>query len=122
MSLFARIRARLNENEDFRELKSITPRHFLNGQIFTLKMIQRQYLLMGLLVLLSIVHIDNRYASEKEITRINQLNKQIQDARYQNLTLSAELEEICRRSNIERLIREKGMNLRTGINPPVVIE
>ncbi len=122
MSIFSNIKNRLNESEDFRELKSVTPRHFLNGQIFTLKIVQRQYLLIGLLVLLSIIHIDNRFASEKQITRINELNKMIQDARYENLTISAELEEICRRSNIERLIRERGMNLRTGINPPVVIE
>jgi hypothetical protein len=122
MGFFSNIVTRIKNSEDLAELRSSTLRDILNGNVLTRRFIRRQYLLLGLLVVIAIFYNDNRYSSEKQISRISELKKQIQDAKYESLTISAELVETTRRSSIERLLKEKGVPLTTGTNPPIVIE
>lgn len=122
MGFFRNIAEKIKSSEDVSEIRSSTLRDILNGNVLTRRFIRRQYLLLGLLVLITIFYNDNRYSSEKQITRISELKKKIQDAKYESLTISAELVEITRRSSIEKLLHEKGLPLKTGVNPPIVIE
>lgn len=117
-----RLIEKIKQSEDYKELSSSSVRDILNGNFLTRKFFRRQYLLIGLLVVLSIVYINNRYESEKMITRISSLKKDIQDAKYESLNISAELMEISRQSNIRELLKSKGMKLKPGNEPPVVIE
>jgi len=112
---------KIRQSEDLSDLRSSSVRDILNGNILTKKFIRRQYLLIILMVVLSIVYIDNRYSSEKQITNITELKRKIQDAKYESLTISAELMEISRQSNIFLLLESKGVQLRPGDTPPIVI-
>lgn len=122
MAAFKRLIEKVRQSEDFSDIKSSSVRDILNGNILTKKFIRKQYMLLVLLVLLSIFYIDNRYASEKQISRITTLKKNIQDAKYESLTISAELMEISRQSNIYRLMQSKGMKLKPGETPPIVVD
>lgn len=122
MSFFKNISERIRQSEDLSDLRSSSVRDILNGNILTKKFIRRQYLLIILLVVLSIGYIDNRYASEKQIANMVMLKKNIQDAKYESLTISAELMEISRQSNLLLLMESKGMQLKPGSTPPIVIE
>jgi len=122
MGFFRKLSDSIKNNEDWAELRSSTLRDILNGNVLTRRFIRRQYLLMGLLVVIAIFYNDNRYSSEIQITRISELKKKIQDAKYESLLISAELVELTRRSSIEQLLKEKGMQLSTGTHPPIVIE
>jgi hypothetical protein len=122
MVFFRNIADRIKNSEDLSEIRSSTLRDILNGNVLTRRFLRRQYLLLALLVLITIFYNDNRYSSEKQIKNISELKKKIQDARYESLTISAELVEITRRSSIENLLLEKGVPLKTGINPPIVIQ
>lgn len=113
---------KIRQSEDFSDLRSSSVRDILNGNILTKKFIRKQYLLIILMVVLSIVYIDNRYSSEKQITDITELKRKIQDAKYESLTISAELMEISRQSNILLLLQSKGIQLRPGDTPPIVID
>jgi cell division protein FtsL len=113
---------KIRQSEDLSDLRSSSVRDILNGNILTKKFIRRQYLLIILMVVLSIVYIDNRYSSEKQITGITELKRKIQDAKYESLTISAELMEISRQSNIVLLLQSKGIDLRPGDTPPIVID
>ena len=113
---------KIRQSEDLSDLRSSSVRDILNGNILTKKFIRRQYLLIILMVVLSIVYIDNRYSSEKQITRITELKRKIQDAKYESLTISAELMEISRQSNILLMLESKGIDLRPGDTPPIVID
>jgi cell division protein FtsL len=113
---------KIRQSEDLSDLRSSSVRDILNGNILTKKFIRRQYLLIILMVVLSIVYIDNRYSSEKQITSITELKRKIQDAKYESLTISAELMEISRQSNILLLLESKGIQLRPGDTPPIVID
>lgn len=122
MSFFKNIVDRIRQSEDLSDLRSSSVRDILNGNILTKKFIRKQYLLIILLVVLSIGYIDNRYASEKQIATMVMLKKNIQDAKYESLTISAELMEISRQSNLLLLMESKGMQLKPGNTPPIVIE
>jgi cell division protein FtsL len=122
MAGFKNIIDKINANEDVNEIKTSTWKQIVNGEILTKKFIRRQYLLILLLVVLSIWYIDNRYSSEKQIARVTELRKKIQDAKYESLTVSAELVEISKRSSIILLMQSKGMELRGGNTPPISIE
>ncbi|MEA4974984.1 MAG: FtsL-like putative cell division protein [Paludibacter sp.] len=122
MSFFKNIVDRIRQSEDLSDLRSSSVRDILNGNILTKKFIRKQYLLIILLVVLSIGYIDNRYASEKQIATMVMLKKNIQDAKYESLTISAELMEISRQSNLLLLMESKGMMLKPGNTPPIVIE
>mgnify|MGYP001147179283 FL=1 len=121
MSFFKNIVERIRQSEDLSDLRSSSVRDILNGNILTKKFIRKQYLLIILLVVLSIGYIDNRYASEKQIATMVMLKKNIQDAKYESLTISAELMEISRQSNLLLLMESKGMQLKPGNTPPIVI-
>ena len=122
MQVFKKLVEKIRQSEDLSDLRSSSVRDVLNGNILTKKFIRKQYLLIILMVGLSIVYIDNRYSSEKQITRITELKRKIQDAKYESLTISAELMEISRQSNILLLLQSKGIQLRSGNTPPIVIE
>ena len=122
MSVFKKLIERIRQSEDFSDLKSSSVRDILNGNILTKKFIRKQYLLLALMVVLSIFYIDNRYSSEKQITKITELKRKIQDAKYESLTISAELMEISRQTNILLLLQSKGIQLRPGNTPPIVVE
>ena len=122
MSFFKNIAERIRQSEDLSDLRSSSVRDILNGNILTKKFIRKQYLLIVLLVVLSIGYIDNRYSSEKQIATMVMLKKNIQDAKYESLTISAELMEISRQSNLLLLMESKGMQLKPGSTPPIVIE
>jgi cell division protein FtsL len=122
MSRFKNMFDKIRNSEDFSDFRSSSIRDILNGNILTKKFIRKQYLLIILLVVLSVFYIDNRYSSEKQIKRIAELKKEIQDVKYESLTISAELMGITRQSNILRLLENKGMKLKPGNTPPIIIE
>lgn len=113
---------RIKQNEDFKDIASSSPRDILNGNILTKRFFRRQYLLIALIVILAVAYINNRFESEKMITRISALKKDIQDAKYESLTISAELVEISRQSSIEQLLNSNRMKLKPGQQSPIVIQ
>jgi hypothetical protein len=110
------------ESDFWKDIKDISFRDVITGTVFTKTFLKKQYPLLILIVILTIVYTDNRYASEKQITRINELKKQVKDAKYESLTISANLMEISRQSNISALLEAKGIKLMPGTTPPIVIK
>jgi hypothetical protein len=71
---------------------------------------------------LTLFYVDNRYNSEKEIAEEIRLKDQLQDVKYESLTISAELTKMSRRSYILDYISSRGMNLKESSYAPVLIE
>jgi len=122
MTWFKKIVTDIKGSEDFSDIKSSSLRDVLNGNILTKKFFQKQYGLLIMIVVLGFMYIDNRYYCETQIKRENQLQKQLKDIKYESLTISAELMEISRRSNVLKMINDKGLNLIEATEPPIKIE
>ncbi|HNZ61974.1 MAG TPA: FtsL-like putative cell division protein [Paludibacteraceae bacterium] len=122
MSWFSKIIENIKGSEDFSELKSSSFRDILNGNIFTKRFFIKQIGLLVMIVGLFIFYIGNRYEYESELTYQNKLKKEVQDKKYESLSISAELMQVSRQSNVEKMLKERGIELHEPVSPLVVLK
>ena len=122
MSWFKKIADAIRGSEDFSDIKSSTARDIINGNILTKKIFQKQYGLLIVIAVLTFLYVDNRYYCETQLAHEIDLEQKIQDAKYESLTISAELMEISRQSNVMNAVNVNGLNLVENTTPPLVIE
>ena len=75
-----------------------------------------------LLMILTVLYIDNRYSSQQELIEIDKLKKDLIDIKYDALTRSSELMEKSRQSRIEEYISTEDSPLQTATNRPYLIK
>ena len=122
MSWLKRIGEAIVGSEDFSDIKSSSLRDIINGNILTNRFLRKQYGLIFLIAVLAFLYVDNRYYCETQLAKEIELKKKIQDAKYESLTISADLMQISRQSNVLKMINERGVRLiRTSV-PPIVIQ
>ncbi len=73
---------------------------------------------IGMLVVLILMNIGNRYDCQKKLAEKSSLKREITDLRYEALTLSAELMGASRQSEVESLVKKKGLDLEIATAPP----
>ncbi len=96
--------------------------HVLGGGILTEDFIVKQFKLLILIAFLCILFISNRYACLKKISEIEDLNRQLRDVKYENLVISTELTMNSRQSQIELILQNRGLELKTSKVPPFEIK
>ena len=108
-------------SEEFSDLKSSSLRDVLNGDIFTKKIIQKQYRLLILIAVLVFFYVDNRYSCESQIAKQVKLKKEIQDVKYESMTISADLMKLSRQSSVIKMVKDKGLEIEESPVAPVFI-
>ena len=58
-----------------------------------------------------VVYISNRYSSEKEIQKIDALQKELTDMKYKALSSASKLTERCRQSKVLQMLKENNDSL-----------
>lgn len=111
-----------NDTKNGQKNTGITWRSILGGDILAHDFFKRQVPLLCLIVVLTIVYIDNRYSSQREMIEIDRLKEELKDIKYDALTISSELTERSRQSKIETYISEKSTPLATSTKPPYLIK
>ena len=106
-----------NETPNHMSIKSI-----LGGDILANDFVKRQTSLLILIMVLTILYIDNRYTSQQELIEIDRLKKELTDIKYDALTRSSELMEKSRQSRIEEYISTGDSPLETSTNRPYLIK
>lgn len=109
-------------NNKQKEASHINLRSILGGEILVHSFLRRQVYLLILIVILTILYIDNRYSSQQELIEIDRLKKELTDIKYDALTISSELTEKSRQSRIEEYISAEGRQLQTAATPPFLIK
>jgi len=122
MGWIKRVAEGIKGSEDFSDIKSSTVRDILNGNILTKRFFQKQYGLMIMIAFLLFMYVDNRYYCETQLAKEIRLKKEIQDLKYESMTISAELMTISRQSNVMNTVNSRGLHLVTTSTPPIVIE
>jgi hypothetical protein len=108
--------------KEFTDMTGSSLRDVFAGNILTKKNLIKQYKLLLLLVFLAFFYIGNRYSCEQKIAEIDRLQKQLTDVKFDALTLSSELMEISKQSQVKALIENKNMNLKESTTPPYRIK
>lgn len=101
--------------------KHMSIRSILGGDILANDFFKRQTSLLILIMVLTILYIDNRYTSQQELIEIDRLKKELTDIKYDALTRSSELMEKSRQSRIEEYISTEESHLETATNRPYLI-
>ena len=118
------------QNQDKQQKKqkeSISPKHMsiksiLGGDILANDFFKRQTRLLILIMVLTILYINNRYESQQEMIEIDRLKKELTDIKYDALTRSSELMEKSRQSRIEEYISKEESFLETATSRPYLIK
>ncbi len=102
---------------------TFTLRKILGGDFLTAEMLRRQIGVVLLVLFFIIVYISNRYSCQKSLIEIDQLNMELQDAKYRALSSASELTERCRESNVLEMLRiQKDSTLKIPSEPPYIVE
>lgn len=102
---------------------TFTLRKILGGDFLTAEMLRRQIGVVLLVLFFIIVYISNRYSCQKSLIEIDQLNMELQDAKYKALSSASELTERCRESNVLEMLRiQKDSTLKIPSEPPYIVE
>ncbi len=122
MSIFRKILNDIKGNEDLSEIKSSSFRDFVNGNMFTKKFFRKQIPLIFIVFILLFFYVDNRFYCEKQLLNVIELEKKIKDVKFESLTISAQLMRITRESNINQMIKDRGIELKVPKKPAIIID
>ena len=116
-----------NPNKKKGQKESTSPNHMsirsiLGGDILANDIFKRQTSLLILIMVLTILYIDNRYECQQEMIEIDKLKKELTDIKYDALTRSSELMEKSRQSRIEEYISSEESHLETATSRPYLIK
>ena len=89
------------EEDESKNSSSSSLRSILGGDFLTAKMVRGQLGLIILIAIFFIFYINNRYKNQAELIEIDNLKKELDDARFRALTRSSELTSRSRQSYIE---------------------
>lgn len=101
---------------------SFTLRKILGGDILTAQVIRRQIWLIVLVVFFIIIYISNRYSIQQDMIKIDQLQEELQNAKYKALSSSSQITERSRESNVLKMLQNnKDSVLHIATQPPYII-
>lgn len=108
--------------DNSKAFNSLSFKKILGGTFFTTEFFRKQIYVIILISILSFFYVDNRFYCETQMSKVIELKKKIEDLKYESLTISAQLMNISRQSNVIKLVKEKNLNLVGTEAPPVVID
>ena len=94
---------------------------WLNGDKLRSREIREQYPLIGLIVALLFLYILTGYQAGKQQHRLTDTKKEMLDAKFRYMTISAQLTNTTRQSQIIQALRENGSTLQENTKPPTKI-
>ena len=94
---------------------------WLNGDKLRSQKIREQYPLIGLIVALVFVYIFTGYQAAKQQHRLTDTKKEMLDAKFRYMTISAELTNSTRQSTVVEVLKENGSELRENNVAPVKV-
>ena len=95
---------------------------WLNGDKLRSKRIREQYPLIGLIAVLVFMYILTGYQSAKQQHRLTDTKKEMLDAKFRYMTISAQLTDATRQSKVGEVLRENGSTLQENTIPPTKVE
>ena len=87
------------------------------GDILTENFIINNMRFFIVLLIVIFVFISHRYTYLQKISEIEKLQRELKDAKYESLTISSNLTEASRQTEIEKLIFQYGLELKISNEP-----
>jgi cell division protein FtsL len=92
--------------------------YILGGEILKEDFVVRHTKLIVLIVILLFFYISNRYTCMIKLREIDRLQDELQEAKFEASSVSAQLTENTRPSQMEELVKRQGLKLERTKTPP----
>jgi hypothetical protein len=121
-SLALRLMRESASEDDVAPVGTLTLKQIVGGDyLFTL--VRHHIWLIMLIVLITTVYVGVRYQCEQDVLEIDQLEKDLINAKYKAMSSSSNLTELCRQSNVLKVLHENADTLlKFSDQPPYIIE
>lgn len=101
-----------------RKGRRLTLWYILGGGILKEDFIVKNMPMILLVALLIVCFVGSQYTCMQKLREIDRLQQRLRDVRFEALSISSELTEHSRQSQIELLIEEQGIDLEGSKTPP----
>lgn len=95
---------------------------WLNGDKLRSQKFREQYPLIGLIAVLLFIYILTGYQAAKQQHRLTDTKKEMLDAKFRYMTISAQLTNTTRQSQVLQVLRANGSELKENNIPPTKIK
>jgi cell division protein FtsL len=103
---------------EVKKKRRISLMYILGGGILKEEFIVKHTKMIVLIVFLLFFYISNRYTCALKIREIDQLQEQLKDVKYQAQLTSASLTGNTRPSQVEELVKRRGLEIERAKTPP----
>ena len=98
--------------------KRVRVKELIDGTILVRENMIRQLPFVLFLTFLGVVYIGNRFHAERMVRQINDLKTEVGNLRAEQITITSELMNISRPSEVAALVESKGLGLKESLEPP----
>ena len=91
--------------------------YVLGGNILAEDVFIKNTRFLFLVILILILSISNRYTCIEKMSKIEMLQRELKDAKYESLSISAKLTGVSRETKVEDLVKSKGINIQLNTEP-----
>ena len=116
-----RIRESASEDDEA-PVGSLTLKQIVGGD-YLFSLVRHHIWLIMLIVLITTVYVGVRYQCEQDVLEIDQLEKDLVNAKYKAMSSSSSLTELCRQSNVLKVLHENADTLlQFSDQPPYIVD
>jgi hypothetical protein len=112
----------LTGKEEFRELKGISFKEFLQGRFLAKKGLGQHWGYLTFVVFLGVLYIGNRYQMEHLLDEQSSLLQELKELKYEAITTSSDLMNMSKQSEVMERVHKEGINLEVLKTPPRKLE
>lgn len=91
--------------------------YILGGTVLTEDFFWKNTRFLITVFIIIILYISNRYSCIEKVSQIERLQRELKDAKYESLTISANLISISREAKIQELMQRNGVELESSKSP-----
>jgi hypothetical protein len=102
--------------EKFR--KKVRVKELIDGTFLVRENMIRQLPYILFLTFLGVIYIGNRFHAERMVRQINDLKIEVGNLRSEQITITSELMNISRPSEVTALVESRGLGLKESLEPP----
>lgn len=96
-------------------------KELINGDIFTRQQLMKNLMFILYVVFLTVLYIYNKYQTEKVLSDIISVKKEVKELRTYSVSNATELMSLSKESEVINLVEENGLLIKPLKRPPVKI-
>lgn len=91
--------------------------YILGGTVLTEDFFLKNTRFIITLFIIIVLYISNRYSCIEKTAKIEKLQRELKDAKYESLTISAKLISVSRETRVHELVQKSGLDLQQTKEP-----